>query len=295
MRIPRIVALTLVAGMVAVALIPASAASPPMLLAHRGGAGLWPENTMTAFTNADALFDGAGVPGWIELDTQFTSDSVLVVIHDATLDRTTDCTGPVVEQPAEVVTQCDADPDPIAVDTVPTLAEVLSAAVAGGWRLAIEIKDIPGEPGFNAPCTALADSLIADVSAAGFPPEDLIVQTFWPLCLDRIESKAPAIATLLLTGSDSINAVTGIATPVPLGFLLTVNAAFATLRAYEYSAPDQDTLDLIGPVVTAAHVLGRKVVVWTVNDPARMAQLAAIGVDGIISDRPDFLITAFDQ
>ncbi|MGH2794704.1 MAG: glycerophosphodiester phosphodiesterase, partial [Actinomycetota bacterium] len=272
--------------------VPAHASPSPMLIAHRGGAGLWPENTLTAFRNAHALFSDAGVVGWLELDTQLTADGVLVVIHDATLDRTTDCSGNVVDRTAAEVAACDADPGP-AFEPVPTLAQVLTEGAAAGWRLVIETKNIPGEAGFVLGCTALADGLRSAVAAAGFPADRLIVQSFWPLCLDRLESTAPEIATLLLTSSSTINALLGLAAPVPLGFTVTVNAAFATLRGYEYSAPDQDTIDLIGPVVTVVHLLGRKVVVWTVDDPARMASLASIGVDGLISDRPDLLVATF--
>jgi glycerophosphoryl diester phosphodiesterase len=154
----------------------------------------------------------------------------------------------------------------------------------------VEIKDIPGEPGFDTDCHELADALVTAVDAAGFPQQNLIVESFWPLCLDRLETRAPAIPTLLLTSSSTINDLAGLATPVPLGFTLTMNAAFATLRGYEYASPDQDTVDLIGPVVNVAHLLGRRVVVWTVDDAARMSELAGIGVDGIISNRPDLLI-----
>ena len=282
----------LLAIVMALAFAPASSATAPILVAHRGGADLWPENTRTAFRNAGALFADAGVPGWIELDTQFTADHVLIVLHDATLDRTTNCSGPVVEMNAADVTQCDADPDPQNVDPVPTTAQVLAEGKAAGWRLMIEIKDIPGEPGFDVDCNELADALVAAVDETSFPQEDLIVESFWPLCLERLELRAPDIATLLLTSSTTINEITGIDTPVPLGFTLTLNAAFATLRNYEYSSPDQDTIDLIGPVVDVAHLLGRKVVVWTVDDPARMTELAGIGVDGLISNRPDLLIDA---
>ncbi len=247
---------------------------------------------MGAFRNAQALFADAGLPGWIELDTQFTADHVLIVLHDATLDRTTNCTGPVVEKPAAEVTKCDADPDPQNVDKVPSIAQVLAEGRAAGWRLMIEIKNIPGEPGFDVDCNELADALTAAVDAASFPRDDLIVESFWPFCLDRLESTSPDTATLLLTSSTTFNELAGIDTPVPLGFTLTANAVFATLRNYEYSSPDQDAVDLIGPVVDAAHLLGRKVVVWTVDDPARMKELAGIGVDGIISNRPDLLIAA---
>lgn len=289
----RVFAFAIAAGILAIAIGPAAAATSPMLIAHRGGAGLWAENTMGAFENAHELFDLAEAPGWIELDTQFTKDKVLVVIHDATLDRTTDCAGAVADTHSSVVTACDADPDPLVFDPVPTLAQVLDEGDASGWRLVVEIKDIPGEPGFDADCHELADALKASVNASEFPKQNLIVQSFWPLCLDRLERKDPAIATLLLTSSSTINELAGIATPVPLGFTLTANAVFATLRGYEYSAPDQDTLDLIGPIVAVAHLLGRKVVVWTVDDVARMQELAGIGVDGIISDRPDLLVATF--
>jgi glycerophosphoryl diester phosphodiesterase len=274
----------------ALANLTAHAAPDPLLIAHRGGADLWPENTMTAFRNAHSLFAGAGVPGWLELDTQFTSDHVLVVMHDATLDRTTNCSGALVDTSAAVVTQCDADPDPLAFDPVPTLAQVLAEGRSQGWRLMIEIKDIPGEPGFDADCHELADALKADVDAADFPTPNLIVESFWPLCLDRLERRAPALPTLLLTSSSTINDIAGLTTPVPLGFTLTMNAAYATLGGYEYSSPDQDAVDLVGPVVDVAHLLGRTVVVWTVDDAARMSELAGIGVDGIISNRPDLLI-----
>jgi glycerophosphoryl diester phosphodiesterase len=291
MRTHRFLAAALAVVMLTLTIASAGAAAQPLLIAHRGGAGLWPENTMTAFRNAATMFADAGVDGWLELDTQFTSDHVLVVMHDATLDRTTNCSGALVDTPSEQVTQCDADPDPIAVDPVPTLAQVVDEGVRAGWRLMVEIKNIPGEPGFDFDCHELADALIATVNAAGFPVQNLIVESFWPLCLDRLEKKAPAIPTLLLTSSTTVNDLAGIATPVPLGFTLTANAVFATLRGYEYASPDQDAIDLLAPVVTAAHLLGRRVVVWTVDDPGRMTALARIGVDGLISNRPDLLIS----
>jgi glycerophosphoryl diester phosphodiesterase len=283
----------LLAILLAFGAVPASGAPTPMLIAHRGGAGLWPENTMTAFRNAHQLFTDAGVPGWLELDTQFTKDKVLVVIHDATLDRTTDCSGPVVEKTAAEVAQCDADPG-AAFEPVPTLEQVLTEGRTNGWRLMVELKDIPGEPGFGALCP-LAKALKNAVTAAGFPSGDLIVESFWPPCLNLLEPWAPSISTLLLTSSSTFNDLSDRATPVPLGFLLAVNAVYATLNGFEYSSPDQDTIDLNGPVVKVAHLLGRKVVVWTVDDPGRMQELAGIGVDGIISNRPDLLISTLAQ
>jgi glycerophosphoryl diester phosphodiesterase len=155
----------------------------------------------------------------------------------------------------------------------------------------IEIKDIPGEPGFDPECIELADALRAAVGAAHFPKKNLIVQSFWPMCLDRLELTAPAIPTLLLTTSTLVEDVTGISTPVPVGFTLIANALYATVHRYEYSAPDQDAIDLRKNVITVAHLLGRQVVTWTVDDAATMRRLSRAGIDGIISNRPDLLIS----
>jgi glycerophosphoryl diester phosphodiesterase len=282
--------LAIVAGALAFSALPGSSATSIKLIAHRGGAGLWPENTMLAFRNAAALFGGSGVPGWLELDTQFTKDKILIVLHDATLDRTTDCAGPVVQKRASVVTGCDADPDPGHFEGVPLLSQVLAEAKTNGWRLMIEIKDIPNEPGFDPDCIELADALHDAVGAAGFSKKNLIVQSFWPPCLDRLELTAPAMKTLLLTISTLVSDVTGVDTPVPVGFTLTANMLYAASHRYEYSAPDQDSIDLTKPVVNAAHLLGLQVVTWTVDDAATMRKLRNMGIDGIISNRPDLLI-----
>src|SRR5687767_4173493 len=100
MRTRRPLSVLLAVVVISLATFSANAGPTPLLIAHRGGADLWPENTMTAFRNAHAMFSDAGVEGWLELDTQFTSDQVLVVMHDATLDRTTNCAGALVETPA---------------------------------------------------------------------------------------------------------------------------------------------------------------------------------------------------
>jgi glycerophosphoryl diester phosphodiesterase len=290
MRRGRVAAFALATSILGMSLFPADSAPAIKLIAHRGGADLWPENTMLAFRNAHAMFSAAGVPGWLELDTQFTSDKVLVVMHDATLDRTTNCSGPIVEKSEFEVTQCDADPGP-GIERVPTLARVMTEGRAAGWRLMVEIKDIPGEPGFDADCMELADALKAVQKATGFPKQNLVVQSFWPPCLDNLELKYPKITRLLLTLSTTVNDVTGLPLPVPVGITLTANVAYATLHRYEYSAADQDAPDFIGPVVRTAHLLGRMVVAWTVDDAARMKKFAKMGVDGIISNRPDLLIS----
>src|SRR5690606_4473246 len=121
-------------------------AGAPLLIAHRGGAALAPENTLLAFERAIRWW-GADI---LELDVQPTRDGEVVVLHDATLDRTTDGSGPVAHLPLARVRELDAGYRFSADDgrtfpfrgrgvTVPTLEEVLTAFP--GIRVNVEIKD----------------------------------------------------------------------------------------------------------------------------------------------------------
>lgn len=262
--------------------VPAAQAAPdpPTVYAHRGGAKIAPENTMGAFRQAHKLFGKRGV--WLELDTQLTSDGVLVVLHDDTLDRTTNCTGTVIDKTAAEVTACDAaksfpgwsQPEP-----VPTLEKVLREAKKKRWRLSVEIKNIPGESNFDPAGTTVADALVDLVERVGFLEKRLIVQSFFPTSLDRVEARAPGIRTALLTTSD-------------FGFLVAENAAYSAARGYEVSSPNFEAPDMSAETVTLAQSLGVDVVTWTVNEAADVSRIAGYGVDGIISDRPDVAYAA---
>ena len=230
---------------------------------------------MGAFRQAHKLFGKQGV--WLEMDTQLTSDGVLVVLHDDTLDRTTNCTGAVIEKTASEVTACDASkpfPDWGKPEPVPTLEQVLREAKKKRWRLSVEIKNIPGESNFDPAGTIVADALVDLVERVGFLEKRLIVQSFFPTSLDRVEERAPEIRTALLTTSD-------------FGFLVTENATYSAIRGYEVSSPDFSAPDMSAESVAFAHGLGLDVVTWTVNDAADITRIAGYGVDGIISDRPD--------
>ena len=262
---------------------PLTTRAAPVVYAHRGGAARAPENTMAAFRRTHALFSARGV--WLELDTQATADGQLVVIHDDSLDRTTDCTGTVIQKTLAEIAPCNAAADypggwPDVVP-VPTLREVLIEGRAAGWRLMVEIKDIPGEANFDVTGLKVASSLVALVQETGFPSDRLLVQSFWPLALDRVEQLAPRVGTVLLTTSRLPGA------PAGVGFTATVNAAFAAIRGYEISAPDVASIDFSALAVTVAHTLGRRVVPWTIDDPRMMQTAAGYGVDGIITNDPD--------
>jgi glycerophosphoryl diester phosphodiesterase len=266
---------------------PARATTDVIVYAHRGGSGLAPENTLGAFRQTAARFGDRGV--WLELDTQLTADGHLVVIHDDTVDRTTTCSGEVHAFTLAALAPCDASesfPGWPSFERIPALRDVLVEGRAAGWRLMVEIKNIPLEANFDPLGTKVADALLALVAETGFPAEDLIVQSFWPLSLDRIEAGRPALRTALLTSS----ALPGL--PPGTGIPATANMAYSTLFGYEIAAPDLKTVDLQPQIVEVGHALGREVVTWTPNTPGEIDQAIALGVDGIISDRPDLAYAA---
>jgi glycerophosphoryl diester phosphodiesterase len=283
----RITTVLVVLAVLATVRVPADAQTPVTVYAHRGGAGLAPENTLGAFRHTQSLFGAAGV--WLELDTQLTGDGQLVVIHDDRVDRTTDCTGAVIELTLAQLAPCNAAasfPAWPTFEPVPTLRDVFVEGRAAGWRLMVEIKDIPGEANFDARGTRVADALLALVAETGFPTERLIVQSFWPLALDRVERQGPGIRTALLTTSTLPGAPEGVGIPA------TGNIAYATVLRYEIAAPDVRTIDLLPATVDVAHTLGRQVVTWTPNTPEEIEHAIGLGVDGVISDRPDLVFAA---
>lgn len=258
-------------------------------MAHRGGAAAAPENTLVAFENAAAVFASSlrhGREGWIEMDTQATADGVLVVIHDDSLDRTTDCSGDVAAMTYDEIDGCNAARlwPSFGFRPIPTLRSVLERGKAAGWRLCVEIKNIPTEANFDPAGRRLATLLVALVAETGFPRESLIVQSFWPPALDAVEMLDPEIDTMLLTTSTLPGAPRGV------GFTLTEGAVYATARGYEYSAPDHQAADVTAEGIARAHTLGRRVVTWTVNDAARIAALFDAGIDGVMSDDPALLL-----
>ena len=256
-------------------------AAPVTVYAHRGGAALAPENTLGAFRQTHEQFGARGV--WLEMDTQLTADGQLVVIHDDTLERTTDCAGTVIELPLAAIAPCDAGevfPGWGTFEPVPTLRDVLTEGRDAGWRVMVEIKNVVGESNFDALGTNVADALAQLVRETGFPLDRLLVQSFWPLSLDRIEAQLPGVGTVFLTSS-SLPGLPGIGIPV------TLNAVYSTLLRYEVVSPADDSIDMNATIVSVAHLLSRQVVPYTPNSEAEIRRVVEMGVDGVISDHPD--------
>ena len=251
-------------------------AAPPPIQAHRGGSVLdgtptFPENTLSAFRNA------AKAGYVLEMDAKLTKDRVAVVFHDATLDRTTACTGEVADKTLAQVRACK--PDVLgspgnglataranATTDVPTLAEVLTMAAEEGAFVNIEIKNQPTDPDFDT-SPGFANAVLDVVAASKIPPERMIVQSFWPPNLTVSKSRLPRVETSLLTLAASNEG----------------GPAFARANGHQWISPGWP---VSRSYVDEAHGLGLKVVPYTLNTAPAMRDAKAVGVEAVISDDP---------
>jgi glycerophosphoryl diester phosphodiesterase len=268
----------------------ASFVAVPFVSAHRGGAAYAPENTMLAFENAARL----GVDDF-EADMLATADEVLVLVHDDTLDRTTDCSGRVADRTYAEILECDAaywfspgqpttSPDEERAHPlrgqgvrVPTAAELFAFAAQfqGDYAptVTIEIKiSFDGLEGLTTAGLRAAQLLVEQIQASGIA-DRIIVQSFNPLAIDTVKLLDPSIRTLYLT---------------PTGALLGLS--YASLRGHEFIAPQFESPDLNAALIDSAHALGKQVVPWTADRDADIQQLIDIGVDGIITNCPACLL-----
>ena len=160
---------------------PASAAPPQpvAIVAHRGLAKGVPENTLAAFRQSVAR--GITV---IELDVRATRDGHLVILHDPTLDRTTDCSGRIAELSLARIKACDAGWRTHSGERIPTLAEALAFIKPTPARLLLDIK--PGTP---------LGSVIREVRSSG-SAEKMIFGLRTPKAVARIRAELPEAATL---------------------------------------------------------------------------------------------------
>ena len=250
-----------------------SAASPAIqVAAHRGGAALWPENGLTAFRNALAL--GAD---FLELDTHLTADGEVVVIHDPTLDRTTSGRGPVsaVKLADLSAIRLRARDGGVTSDVVPTLAQVLDTLKPSTAQLLLEIKVDAG----RKPYAGIEDKAVALVSARGLR-ERVIVMAFEAPTLQRVRALDPTIRMALLVSKARVSRERASAADL----VRWARDVGATHLGVEHAAVD-------APLVAAARDAGLGVAAWTANAEADIRRLVELGVDVVISDRPDLALT----
>src|SRR3954451_16246099 len=202
-------ALTLVAAVCAgLTAAPAAAKAPLEIHAHRGGTV---SNGKPAFTeeSLDAYRHAAANGFVLEVDAKLTKDGVPVAIHDATVDRTTNCTGEVRSFTLAALKACRADMlgsaggglatrkvKPKA--RIATIAEVLELARLTGARVNLEIKNLPTDPDWD-PTHGYANRVMDVVEAAGLRKSQLLIQSFIPANLDVAKRRLPHVATSLLT------------------------------------------------------------------------------------------------
>lgn len=220
------------------------------IIAHRGASGLAPENTLKAIRLALALGSGA-----IEIDVQL-ADGELWVFHDRRLERCTDGGGVLTAQSRAYLASLDAGEG----EGIPTLWQVMEA-IAGQAELHIELKG-------SQTADEVARLTRRAEAELGFAPTQWVVSSFHHPELARFAALRPDIRLGALTST------------IPL----TLAKFAAELGAWSLNC-DVDFVDQ--SLVQDAHDRGLKVLVYTVDEPADQAMLAAIGVDGIFTNRPD--------
>jgi len=252
----------------------------PAVFAHRGGAKLWPENTLFAFRHAWDL--GVDV---LEMDVHGTQDGAVVVIHDDTVDRTTNGHGAVREMPLTQIQSLDAGyrftPDGGKTYPyrgkgihIPTLEQVFDAFPEARFNIEIKSNDPP-----------IIDTVAELIRRKGLQ-DRVIIGSFRQDIADRVRAALPHVATFATEGE------------VRSFWIWQTLRLSRAWRAVPDTLQVPTSYTLMGRPVTvvsphfvqAAHSMGMRVDVWTVDDPAEMARLLDIGVDGIMSDRPDILL-----
>ncbi len=243
----------------------------PLRIAHRGasGPGLAPENTLAACEKALQI----GVD-MLEIDVHATRDGQIVVLHDAALDRTTNGTGLVADLLGEEVHQFDAGrwfSADFVGERVPLLEDVLDLARNQAVVL-IEIK-----------ADGIAERVLQVIEAAN-AVERVVVQAFNPQTVQRLNLLAPTLPTALLVGQLPT-------TPSRVRARRLVRQVLqvgANALAMWYAA-------LTPPFLEEMRQRGIAVWAWTVDEDIAMRDLATMGVQGIITNRPDQLNQVLDE
>lgn len=246
-----------------------SGASNPDLVitGHRGAAGLAPENTLSSIEKAlEYPVDR------IEIDVQQSSDGVVILMHDETLDRTTDGSGEVrglTWAELQALHVLDAEGAATA-EGIPSLAAVLDA-IAGQRTLVIEVKQ-GGDyhPGIEENIVAL----IQERQAASW----CILHSFNDAVLEKVDGLMPELRLHKLLVAQT------------KGLSVVYDGGFHWGSAEDYAFVDEVSIMwqfANRGFIEEVHALGKKVNVWTVNDVGDAGDLVHLGVDGLITDRPD--------
>jgi len=236
----------------------------PLNIGHRGASAVAPQNTLAAFRKAIEL----GADG-VELDVHLSADGHVVVIHDFMVDKTTNGTGRVADKTLAELQALDAGlkfAPQFAGERIPTLAQVFEV-LEGKLLVNVELKSLGGRGS-----SALAAAVLEVVRQHGMDRR-VLFSSFDPFALRAIKRLAPDIPAGLLCAPDL---------PIYLR-----RAWLAPLFPHEARHPHFSMVTDATMRWYKSHDL--RVNVWTVDDPAEMKRLIALGVDGIITNKPDVL------
>ncbi|MEN6347408.1 MAG: glycerophosphodiester phosphodiesterase family protein [Armatimonadia bacterium] len=238
------------------ALSQAPQAKTPALMAHRGASSLAPENTLAAFRKALETKSQ-----WVELDVHLTADGEVVVMHDGTVDRTTDGTGPIAKMTLAQIKALDAGswfkPEFVG-ERVPTLAEVV-ALLGKRLRINVEIK--------SSGNAATAQKVVEILRKGGVLEQSMISSFGLQAVLEvRKYSTVPLLA--LISGK-----ATDLQTTIDKG-LPYFNIEYRQVDA---------------ALVEKARAAGVRLCVWTVDNPALWPRFVDLGADIVCTNRPHLM------
>ena len=257
---------------------------PPLIIAHQGGDGIWPGDTMFAFEKAVEI--GADV---LEMDAHITEDGQVVLMHDEEVDRTTEGTGLIEEMTLEELKQLDAaykwsnDGDKTFPYRgqgiqVPTLEELFRKFPQMHYVIEIKLTQNP------------IDQVLCNLIRKHNMQDKVMVASFHDEAMQKFRDTCPEIAT-----SASRTEVRN--------FVLLGKVFLSGFVAPQYQSiqPPYDPKESMNiPIMTPrfireAHAKNIKVEPWTVDDPELMKQYIEWGVDGIMTDRPDVMIDVLQE
>jgi glycerophosphoryl diester phosphodiesterase len=243
----------------------------PRVAAHRGGALLWVENSLGAYRNALAL----GVD-YVETDVHLSADGSVVILHDPTLDRTTTGAGTVREASRDALARLRlrARDGGLTDEPLPTLGELLDVVRPSRAELLLEIK--VDERGRRYP--DIEARVLALLRERGLAARTLIM-AFEPDTLRRVRALDPTVRTVLLIERGRVQhervwPAAAVTRAVELG---------AAAVGFNHRLIDTD-------VAVAARRAGLALAAWTVNEEADIRRVVGLGVDIVISDRPDLAL-----
>ncbi|MCL4824084.1 MAG: hypothetical protein KJZ57_07680 [Anaerolineales bacterium] len=238
--------------------------SRPILLGHRGAKNYAPENTLAAFTLA--LEQGAD---GVELDAKLSADGVVVVHHDAMLDRTTDGKGPLARHTFAQLRELDAGSffsEKFRGEKIPTLEEVFETV---GKRAVVNVE----LTNYSTPFDRLVE-MVCELVRRHTLQKSVIFSSFFAGNLKKAARFLPEVPRGLLT-QPGLPGLWGRSFGFNFG---------------DYAALHPHLADVTAQQVYRVHKLGRKINVWTANAEDDIRGLAAWGVDGIITDDPPLAV-----